>query len=229
MGEDPRRDEERRSHRRVELTATAIVLHREQPVGRFVVQNLSASGALLTGSHPVAQGKRVRVLLSFPDQRMVAVSGRVVRQCDAMGHVVSLAVAFRHCPAATQDLIQQEALTALLRAGKPSVVVLADRPEVRRRLAHEVEALGRAARLAATPLDAVRWLEDPGERIDTVVVARSMGAPGAYALLGFFAEEYPRVRRLLVQDGPTTVAATRPDDLEAGAPGADAALTRLLS
>jgi CheY-like chemotaxis protein len=210
MGEGPRSRSERRSHDRAHLLATAIVLRRDRPVGRYVVQNLSAGGALLTGSHPVEPGTRIRVLLRFPDQKMVTLHAKVARRSRTEGDVVSLAVTFRHRSDATQDVIQQEALAALLRSCRPSVLVISDRREVRARLAAQLEAMGRPVRAVATPLDALRWLEDPSEAIDLVVVPHSFGRPGAFALLGFLAEEYPDLRRALVPDGPSGLASTLP-------------------
>lgn len=218
MGDAPTFRGDRRSHGRSDLWATAVVLHRGRPVGRFVVQNLSAGGALLTGSHSLDVGRRVRVILRFSAQRMVAVWGRVVRRSPEAGGVVSLAIAFRHPTDATQDTIQEEALAGLLRAGRPAVLVLSDRPTVRLRLAGQLELLGRAVRVASTPLDALQLLESPGESIDTVLVPRSMGHPGAFVLLGFFAEEYPSLRRILVPDGPLGPASTRAVDPPIPAP-----------
>jgi hypothetical protein len=215
MGEAPRSQKDRRSHGRSDLLATAIVVHRNRPVGWFVVQNLSAGGALLTGSHAVEAGQRVRVLLRLSAQRMVAVWGKVVRRSPSAGGVVSLAVAFPHPSDVTQDVLQEEALASLLRAGRPAVLVLSDRRDVRMGLAGQVERMGRAVRTAGTPLDAVRWLEDPAAHIDTVVVPRSMGRPGAFAMLGFFADEYPALRRVLLPDGPASLASTAPADTAA--------------
>lgn len=212
MGDAPTFGTDRRFHGRSDLLATAVVVHRDRPVGRFVVQNLSAGGALLTGSRPLPVGRRVRVLIRFSAQRTVAVWGKVVRRSPEAGGVVSMAVSFRHPTDTTQDAIQQEALAALLRAARPSVLIVSDRREVRQRLAGQVELLGRAVRMAGTPLDALRWIESPGESIDTVVVPRSMGRPGPFALLGFFADEYPTLRRILIPDGPAAIASTLPAD-----------------
>ena len=49
---------ERRTHRRVDVAATAIVLKRGVDSGRYLVQNLSAAGALLTGGATVEVGEQ---------------------------------------------------------------------------------------------------------------------------------------------------------------------------
>lgn len=107
-----------------------------------------------------------------------------------------------------------------------AVLIISDRTDLRRRLARQIEDLGRSVRTAAAPLDALRWLEDPNEDVGSVIVAQSLGRPGALALLDFFAEEYPRLRRVLLVDGPlvespsarpfATLAGLADDDGDAG-------------
>lgn len=107
-----------------------------------------------------------------------------------------------------------------------AVLIISDRTDLRRRLARQLEALGRSVRTAAAPLDALRWLEDPNDDVGSVIVAQSLAHPGALALLDFFAEEYPQLRRVLLADGPlaepssarplATLAGLVDDDGDAG-------------
>lgn len=92
----------------------------------------------------------------------------------------------------------------------PAVLIVADGEQVRRRVARQLEHLGRAVRMAAAPLDALRWLEDPSQDIGAIVVPQSMGHPGPLALLEFFADEYPEHRRILLLEGPAGPAAGPP-------------------
>lgn len=198
--------------------ATAVVLKRGKPVGRFVVQDLSASGALLTGSRPLDPGTRVRVVLRFPDCDHVTLDARVQRAGRATAGVASIAVAFRHRSDATEDLIQREALAALLRSTHPAVLFVSDSDTARREVAARLEGLGRAVLTAATPLDALRWLEDPDARVDTVIVSQSLRVPGALTLLAFLAEEYPEIRRILLSEAaapPRDLGETRPSGIYA--------------
>lgn len=199
------------------IIATAIVFHRDRPVGRYVVQDLSAGGALLTGSGAVKPGARVRVLLSFPDCDLVSLDARVQRAGVEPGGIASIEVAFRHRSDATEDLIQREALAGLLRSMRPVVLLLSDRREFRFELARDLEGLGRSVVGASTPLDAVRWLESPDLEIDTVIVTQSLRAPGAWAFLGFLAEEYPGLRRILLADetAPLDARGERPSGVYA--------------
>lgn len=191
----------RRARRRATSLGAALVLLKGRPVGRYVVQHLSAAGAQLLGSRALRLDRRVRVFLQFPDHDPCAVDARVVHVARQGTGEVALTVSFRHRTDETEDLLQQEALTALVRARHPAVLLVSDRRRVRRKLARELEGMGRSVRVAAAPLDALRWLEDPDDDIDTVIVMQSLEGGGAWALLQFFAEEYPELRRVMIADG----------------------------
>ena len=104
---------ERRSHRRADLPATAVLVRGGVDSGRYVVQNLSAAGALLTGDASVELGAQVELRLEFSDHTPVRVRGRVVRRAETVAEMVVLAVAFRHRSPDTEDAIQQAVLDSL--------------------------------------------------------------------------------------------------------------------
>lgn len=191
---------ERRASRRVDLQTTATLLERGDPVGRFTVQNLSASGALLTGAHDVQPAAPLRLLLELPDGEPLAVGAHVRRRAHA-GDTVALAVAFRHLDPASEDRIQDAVLSMLdasFRRTHPAVLVVDPAPDRRRALVAQVDGLGRRGIPCAAPLDAMRILEG-GDPV-AAVVARD-GVEPHPELLSWVVENHPTVRSvLLVED-----------------------------
>jgi PilZ domain len=104
---------ERRGERRVDVPATAIVVKGGADAGRFLVQNLSATGALLTGGDAVRVGDSVLLRLEVMGHRPVVIQARVLRRASASSDVTALAVEFRHRSPDTEDAIQQVVLDAL--------------------------------------------------------------------------------------------------------------------
>lgn len=104
---------ERRAHRRVDLSATAVLMRGGLDAGRFIVQNLSAAGALLTGAGIVPDEPTVQLRLEIDGRSPVVVRGRVVRRAETGADMVALAISFRHPSPDTEDAIQQAVLDAL--------------------------------------------------------------------------------------------------------------------
>jgi hypothetical protein len=104
---------ERRAHRRVDLPATAVLVRAGTDRGRYIVQNLSAAGALLTGDGDVPIGSPVNLRLEINGHAPVSVRGRVLRRGETVANMVALAISFRHSSPDTEDAIQQAVLDAL--------------------------------------------------------------------------------------------------------------------
>jgi hypothetical protein len=104
---------ERRTHRRMDLSATAVLLKSGVDTRRYIVQNLSAAGALLTGEGDVASGSEVVLRLEIHGHAPVVVRGRIVRRAETVANMVAMAVSFRHRSPDTEDAIQQAVLDAL--------------------------------------------------------------------------------------------------------------------
>jgi len=202
---------ERRSHSRADLPVTAVLFRKNATVGRFVVQNLSAGGALLTGRHEVEVDERVRVVLPLPGREPIVVDGTVVRRGAATAGVVALGVVFRNVSPAAEDAIQESLLTVMDRvdaAELPAVLVVQDDEVQAERLIQDLEALGRRVLAARTPLDAVRWLEDPKENVHAAIVDVCVSEADGLELVSFLHEEHPEIRRVLMQ------GAVRPSAVE---------------
>lgn len=193
---------ERRSHSRGDLPITAVLFKRNATLGRFVVQNLSAGGALLTGQHDVDVDERVRVVLPLPGREPLVLSGRVVRRASAPNQLCVLGVEFEHRSPRTEDEIQEALVTEIQRratSSKPAVLVVQDSTHLCARLREDLERLGCRVLVARTPLDAVRLVEDPDQRVEQAFVDVSVGDLDGLALMHFIADEHPSVRRILVQ------------------------------
>jgi c-di-GMP-binding flagellar brake protein YcgR len=104
---------ERRRHPRAAIAASAIVLAGSKFAGTFVVENLSAGGALLVGDPIVGIGQRIKVILTLITKPPVSLVAQLLRtEVRDTGEKVFV-VEFRNVPAATQDRIQRAVLAAL--------------------------------------------------------------------------------------------------------------------
>ncbi len=198
-----RRWPERRQSARCDVFATATLLQRGGSVGRFMVQNLSAGGALLTGGHDVRTSAPLRVLLELPGGEPLTVGAHVKRRV-VEGDLVALAVAFRHMSNSSEDRIQDamlEMIAAAHRAEHPAVLVVDPSAETRAELATRLRALDRRVLSAEAPLGALRILDDPSEHVDAVIVCEGEGA-APLELLTHVAESYQGVRPILFVADP---------------------------
>ncbi|MFH0899764.1 MAG: PilZ domain-containing protein [Pseudomonadota bacterium] len=197
----PRR--ERRKHPRCEVVASAIVLTRCRFAGTFVVQDLSAGGALLIGDPRLEQGERIRLLLQLPGMKGIGLSAEVVRTEDR-GREHSFAVAFRQPSAPAEDAIQEIVLSTLERrreAEQPTVLVVESSQDVCSTLDRDLRALGRRAVFRATGVDALALLGEPGRRIDTVIVSVHLGITEGMDVFSALADDHPGIRRILFANG----------------------------
>jgi hypothetical protein len=106
---------ERRRHPRTLSETTAVVtgagfLH------RYEVENLSASGALLSGRIGLEVGRIVDVILQMPLYPEIRVMARVMRYGRSEGGRVLLDVEFVHVTDTTEDHIQAALLSELERS-----------------------------------------------------------------------------------------------------------------
>lgn len=104
---------ERRQRQRASVAAMATVVKDGIVVGRYVVQNLSAAGALLTGRDGAREGDGLWVRLEVPGRPRLVVRARVVRRAAAASDLTAIAVAFRHATVDGEDAVQQVVLDAL--------------------------------------------------------------------------------------------------------------------
>jgi hypothetical protein len=90
----------------------AVLFRKGSPIGRYVVQDLSPRGAILTGGSEVARGKPVRVVLDLPDGELGIVA-RVHRVAAGPQGLYAVDVRFPSMKPSDQDRIHDLVLQAL--------------------------------------------------------------------------------------------------------------------
>lgn len=183
------------------VPATAIVLAESRYAGAFVVENLSAGGALLIGDPRHDRGEHVKILLQLEGRRRIYLNADVVRHEVRESGDHLFAVAFRNVKPAAEDRIQRAVLSALERchvSPDARVLVVDDEPGIHRALGRNLRALDIGMLSAATPLEAVRRLQDPEVAIDVAFVDLYLGHADGIDVLAFLAEDHPEIQRVLM-------------------------------
>src|SRR5690606_17894794 len=192
---------ERRLHPRVQIGGVALMRLRGEKLGEYIVENLSAGGALVAGEGSSDWlAAPAHLTLTFPGVRPIQVTGRIARvQTSVEGHT-SIALKFEHVPAYVQDRIQAIVLRELTRWQDPSVLILHDRVNVLSRLAEKLWALDQKVIFARTPLAAMHWLCNLDTNIRALLAASRIGKYSGLETLAVVAENFRKVRRVLVVD-----------------------------
>ncbi len=190
---------ERRSHERGKVAAIAIVWSNEHGPLRFIVEDLSASGALLSGGPELPVGEKVGLSLHVAGVHLVDLRGEVVRH----GGTRAIAVTFRSVRPLDEDMIQQAVLGALeaYRRGEcPSrhVLVIDDSEVVCKTLQRDLADLGHHVVCAWTPELAAAKIHDPYVRFDIAIVDLSVGSVEGLEVLREVAGLHPGVHRVLM-------------------------------
>lgn len=200
----------RRRFPRAQMAAPAfLVLDGGRTSGPFLVENLSAGGALLTGDAAIAPGTTVTVQLRLRDAAPIAVAGRVVRevpQSSGQRDRFSFAVRFRDVSANDEDRIQSAVLASIEESREqnaPAVLVLDVSSEDRHAVARILVELGQRALPSATFLETLRSLQDPSLCVGVALVDASATGLDVLAFTGievleFLANDFPDVRRVLM-------------------------------
>lgn len=189
---------ERRRSPRAYVAAMASVFREGVKVGDYLADNISSGGAALLNGPELHEGALLGVSLRIFGGATLSLRARVVRGASRGGHL-----AFQRPSAQAQDILQRAVLSALERQGKPAVLVVHALTPVLGEIAGDLCKLRRRAILAPTPLDAIRWLCDPDQRIEVAMVERSLpsGIDGS-EVLAFIGDDVPTVRRVLMSGGP---------------------------
>jgi CheY-like chemotaxis protein len=208
--DDPGVSSERRVHRRQRLVASAVVWTSDGGPMRYLVDNLSVGGALLTGGPLLSLGQELRLTLQLDKHVIGPLRAQVVRR-DGLGGEAA-GIAFAALTVAQEDALQQASLDALEAevSGKRAqrALVVDDSAHVRQSLMRDLVSLGHSAIAAATPLEAMMRLEDPLAEFDVVLVDLCSKTFDGLALLRYLAEHHPSTRRVLMSGD------VRPDQLK---------------
>jgi len=198
----------RRRHHRHRFSTFATLRGLEATNHTFWIKDVSVGGALLCGTGHLDVGSAYTTRLHLPWSSPVELDMEVVRAhptASASCPSAAFGVAFQQAPRTAWS----EILNALLveqeqakRRADLAVMVVSQREALQEALAVDLERLGLSWVLARTPLDLVLWLHHRRVKIGAILVDHALDHQVLYPLLGFLASELPRVRRILVSDGP---------------------------
>ncbi len=193
----------KRVHPRFLALSPALVVGSGGVCGQCLVEDLSASGARVSGAALLQIGERVRLLLQLPGRRPFSLQGRVVRRLESREtNVASYGVVFESLPSAGMDSAAETVANLYTRQGgaEPVILVVDDSATTCHNLVRDLMRVGRQAIAVTTPLDAIEWLLDGGSHFDVALVDVLLNNASGCDLLGFLAEEYPEVRRVVMSD-----------------------------
>ncbi len=110
---------ERRQHARTPVSATAVVFARAKYVGSYLVEDLSAGGALLVGDGPLPDAAPIELLLQLAGAAPHRLSGHVLRRQTAPDGRHLFAVRFEHLSSELKAVLRPAApLETALHAGE---------------------------------------------------------------------------------------------------------------
>ena len=191
--------DERRENLRADVPATAFVADADNASGPYLVENLSAGGALLSGGPRFPTGAPVQVLLRLPERAALSVDGVVARR--AKGD--AFAVSFIHQDDEVKDAIHEIVLRYLERNRPENKrVLVVEKDDLRgERFGRQLQALSLDYVLTRSIFDAMSCLDDPHASFEAAIVNFEVGADhDGIELLVYLAKEHPAVRRILYSD-----------------------------
>jgi CheY-like chemotaxis protein len=164
----------------------------------YIVENLSADGALLTAGPLLAMGEQVELTLYLANRAPMEVHAHVVRRADQRVGVV-----FSHLRAEDEDAIQGAVLDALeayqgREAQSRHVLVASQSRQVCDTLERELRVLGHQVVSATTLLEAITRVQDPFAHFDVALVDLDLTGEGGRDLVVYLAEEHPQTYRVLL-------------------------------
>lgn len=198
MDSSGRRGKERRFPR-LTIKAKAIV-RTESSTCAYVVENISAAGALLTGGPAQEVGSWLRIFLEVESHPLIELHAEVLRN-QTLDGTIGIGVAFRHESDATEDAIQHALLKALegrYAHGRKHVLIVSDAGYLLDGLEGAIKELSLIAITAKTPLEAIYALHDPHLAISSVLAGRSIGSSDGVSILEYVADIEPGIRRILL-------------------------------
>ena len=209
---------DRRKHRRARHPDVTVTIVAGNQRASCFAQDLSGGGVRCLASRGLLllRGERVQVVLTCHgviDPLTLSAQVMRIEQLDAHQDVIALRFIALADP--FQDTILHVVLRALARhratAGR-TVLIVDDEESVRTALAREMKRLGRPVLCAATPLEAVRALQDETNAIEVALVDLGLASADGLDVVEHVASEYPDVRRVVM-------SGQRLDDLETAVSG----------
>jgi PilZ domain len=191
--DSPKRGAERRQYPRTgRIASAAVVVSRGQYVGTYVVEDLSAGGALLVGRCSLRIDDPLETLFQFGQTLTVALSARVVRtQNGAFG------IAFTDVAAAPLRALDEVVRSSEERVVRPlKTLIIHPNASTRSSLQLDLASLGQLVVSFAGSRDALCWLESAGPAAWAALVHPDIENPER--VLASVAAQSPEARRILI-------------------------------
>jgi hypothetical protein len=192
----PGEGHERRSQPRLRSSGRAWIYRSPQHSDELVIRDISTTGARVLGTARLYQGEHVGVRMQLGDA-VIELVAEVVRTDPQR---LEAALMFRNLAAAARTAIEQAIASMIdeVRTGsRPAVLVLHADADVRAALERDLSRLDRGASLCATSLEAL-WAVDDRSRDHVAVIIDADLGERLVAMVGFFAETHPSLRRVLL-------------------------------
>jgi CheY-like chemotaxis protein len=192
---------ERRRTPRVQARGN-VVVHAAGGVARCAIVNLSMGGVLLHAGEQrpalaLAEGVALDVHLDGRDTAWLRTRGRVHRiDRDAF------CVIFDDVSAAFEDAVEDEVLAEIESELRPRALVVDASDERAARLAAGLRLAGCEVRVAASPLEAIWWLEQSRAHVAITVISELASAG---SLMSFLRDMHPGVVRAAIGDRPVGI------------------------
>jgi hypothetical protein len=189
-----KRQAERRSKHRVDLDGRAVLFQRGDHLGQYVLENLSAGGAWITGDRSVRPGHLVHLLIDLaPRSETLSLTGSVRRtraESNGGSSTTGMAIAFPALSADQEDAIHDAVLRALVRHEATTTrlpfLVFEPRRRVREEIESEVRSFGLPLSSVDCLADAVEELENEDTQYGGLIIHSVTHDPNAMDVVEFF-------------------------------------------
>jgi hypothetical protein len=193
---------DRRSNHRVDLDGRAVLFQRGDHIGQYTLENISAGGALISGTHDLRPGHLVHLLIDLaPGIDTMSLTGSIRRvredsngngskSGNGNGSHVGLAISFPVLSADQEDAIHDAVLRALVRrdakAERLPLLVFEPRRRVREEIESEIRSFGLPVFAVDSLADAVSELEGEDTQYAGLVIHSVTSDPRSMEVVEFF-------------------------------------------
>lgn len=191
---------EKRRHARAPVLGVATCVWDSSCQATYLVTNVSAGGALLMGTRPIAVGVCVDVTLDLGRGRVFALRGTVARANVRADDDCDVAIAFARATAEVDHVVEAMAHSLRRRriAEAPCALVIEGSDSARDALEADLRALGWRTLAYATPTAAVPYTSQPDARIDAAFVELAEECADGIDLLAMIGRVHPRARKIVL-------------------------------
>jgi hypothetical protein len=203
-------DTERRRHSRSYVAGVAMLSHpKHGDTGACLVRNLSAGGALLLSSPPLAPGDTCHMVLTAPGLMGEAVDALVQRVGTSSDGAAWAAVEFLGLSEEMSHRLRRVVSLELLAPDTPAVLLVDGSEATLKAAADQLAKCSRKTYLASTAVMAIDWLNERGRHIALALVGDNIVGTTPHALLSYVGEEFPKIHRAELDRAPSEASLRR--------------------